>query len=130
MADSDFPDAFECLAAVTKFIAMSKIDPEFYQKHYHAIEMANAFTRVLAVNYPEMEKAFRETLPMGVRDSGRALGEVIPRLNWDQERVEWFDKQLTEILKGLLPVVRDEAINLWFVEFGCRWAIEGAFESG
>ena len=130
MADQDLPDAFDCLAAVTKFIAMSRIDPEFFQKHYHAIEMANAFSRVLASNYPEMEKAFREALPMGVRDAGRVLREVIPELNWDQERIEWFDGQLTEILKGLLPVVRDDAINPWFVEFDCRWAIEGAFEAG
>jgi len=130
MTDQDFPDAFDGLAAVSKFIAMSRIDPEFYRKHCHAIEMANGFSRVLASNYPEIDKAFRATLPMGVRDSGRALREVFPTLNWDQQRVEWFDAQLGAVLKALLPVVRDESINAWFVEFGCKWAVEESFDFG
>jgi|GEM_PF-1988805 len=129
MANQDLPNAFECLAAINKFIAMFKIDPAFHRKHYHAIEMTSAFLRTLATNDPELEAVLRKTLPSPVRESGREIAQVIPRLNWDEEQIAWFDGQLTAVLKQLLPVVADESINAWFVQFGCRWAIQGAFEA-
>lgn len=127
MVNQDLPDAFESLAATTKFIGMSEIDPGFYQKHYHAIEMTCAFVRLLATSYPELETVFRKTLASPVRYAGCEIGQVIPCLNWDEKRIAWFDDQLTAVLRQLLPVVADESINPCFAD--CKWAIEGAFRA-
>ncbi len=119
------PDAFDSLAAICKFIAVSKIDPEFHKRHYHAIEMASAFLRVLASHHPPLEKAFRASLPLSITAGSEQIRQVIPELGLSEEKVQWLDAQMTEILKVLVPVVRDPNLPSWLSE--CKWAIEGAF---
>lgn len=116
------PDTFDSLAAICKFIAVPKIDPEFHERHYHAIEMTSAFLRVLASNYPMLEKAFRASLPLPITDGSKHIRQVMPELCMSEERVQWLDAQMTEILKVLIPVVRDSELPSWLSE--CKWAIE------
>lgn len=120
------PDAFDSLAAICKFIAVPKIDPEFHKRHYHAIEMASAFLRVTASNYPLLEKTFRASLPLPISVGSKHIRQVMPELALSEEKVQWLDAQMTEILKVLIPVVRDTELPSWLSE--CKWAIEGAFE--
>ncbi len=119
------PSAFDSLAAICKFIAVQKIDPEFHQRHFHAIEMASAFLRVLADHHSPLEKAFRASLPLPIAAGSLQINQAISELDLSDERVRWLDAQMTEILKNLIPVVRDPDLPSWLSE--CKWAIEGAF---
>jgi len=119
------PDYFDSLAAINKFIAVPKVEPDFHKQHYHAIEMAGAFLRVLASNYQPLKEAFRASLPMPISEGSKTLRRVIPTLSLTEEKIRWLDLQTTEILKVLLPVVRDPSLPSWLLE--CKWAIEGAF---
>jgi hypothetical protein len=122
------PNAFDSLAAICKFIAVSRIDPAFHQRHFHAIEMASAFLRVLAGHYPPLEKAFRASLPVPISDGSSQIHHAISELGLSDEKVRWLDAQMTEILKVLIPVVRDPDLPPWLSE--CKWTIEGAFHEG
>lgn len=119
------PDAFDSLAAICKFIAVSRIDPEFYERHFHPIEMACAFLRVLASHHPPLEKAFRASLPLQIAEGSVHIREVLPTLALTDQQLHWLDAQMTEILKVLLPVVAADDLPSWLSE--CKWAIEGAF---
>lgn len=119
------PNAFDSLAAICKFIAVQKIDPEFHQRHFHAIEMASAFLRVLADQYPPIEKAFRASLPLPIVAGSLQINRAISELGLSDEKVRWLDTQMTEVLKILIPVVRDPYLPSWLSE--CKWAIDGAF---
>jgi len=89
--------ASRTVAAINKFIAVPKVEPDFHKQHYDAIEMAGALM----------------------------LRQVIPTLGLTEEKIQWLDLQTTEILKVLLPMVRDPSLPSWLFE--CKWAIEGAF---
>lgn len=125
MTGAYLPDAFDSLAAICKFIAVPKIEPEFYKSHYHAVEAASAFLRVLASNHPRLEAAFRASLPVPIADGAEAIRRVVPTLALTEEQIEWLDAQMTETLRVLAPVVRDPTLPSWLAE--CKPAIEGAF---
>lgn len=119
------PDAFDSLAALCKFIAVSRIDPEFHERHYHPIELVCAFLRVLANHHPSLDKAFRASLPLSIAEGSAHIRDVMPTLVFSDEQLQWLDAQMTEALKVLLPVVADADLPPWLSE--CKWAIEGAF---
>ena|SRR3989344_71565 len=123
---ANIPDFFDSLTAICKFIAVPKAEPEFHDRHHHAVEMASAFLRVLAGNHPPLEKAFRSSLPLSISAGSEPIRKVFPTLGLTEDDVQWLDSQTTEILKVLLPVVRDPKLPSWLAE--CRWAIEGAFD--
>ncbi len=122
---TSLPDVFDSLVAICKFIAVPKMEPEFHRKHYHAVEMSNAFIKLLVAHHPRLEAPFRKS-PVSISEGAEALRQVIPTLGLNEEEVAWLDDQLTEILKVLVPVVRDPALPHWLTE--CKWAIEGAFQ--
>lgn len=122
---TDLPDAFDSMAAICKFIAVSKIDPEFHKRHYHAVEMAGAFIRVLSSNHEPLKKVFQSTLPLPVHEAATALREILPTIALTEKEVQWLDAQMTEILKVLVPVVRDPALPAWLLP--CKNSIEQAF---
>jgi hypothetical protein len=121
------PSPFESLAAICKFIAVSRISPDFYAKHQHNIEFACTFTRILASNYPVLDPLFRASLPLSLADGARPIQQALLALSISDEKLEWFDRQMTEVLRMLIPVVRDSALPAWLSE--CKWAIEGAFDA-
>ena len=121
----ELPDAFDSLAAICKFIAVQQIEPAFYQSHLNAIEMANSFSRVLASNYPALDTAFRASLPLSISEGSRYIRQAVPVAGLSEDRLKWLDLQMTEILKVLLPVVRDPKLPAWLSE--SKWAVEGAF---
>ena len=120
------PDAFDSLAAISRFIGVEKSSPEFYQRHYHPVEMACAFVRVLAGHYPKLGEAFRQSLLLPVSQGSQPIRDIMPTLGLTEERIIWFDAQMTEILKALVPVARDPSMPEWLQE--SKWAIEGAFQ--
>lgn len=101
------------------------MSPAFYTKHQHPVEFASAFLRGLASSYPQLEKSFRTALPLTVHGGAEVIRQALYSLNLTQEKVSWFDKQMTEVLRVLVPVVRDPELPEWLS--GCKWAIEGAF---
>ena len=122
-----YPDAFESIAGICKFVATQKIDEEFYDKHSHAIEIANSFSRVLATNYPLLDAGFRQSLPLNTEEGGKVIKEAFENSNLDDNRLQWVDAQMTEVLKNLLPVVKDE--DLPEMLNWSKAAIEGAFHN-
>lgn len=120
------PSPFESLAAICKFIAVSRINPDFYAKHQHNIEFASTFSRVLASNYPALDSAFRASLPLSLSDGARPIQQALLSLSLSDEKLEWLDRQMTEVMRMLIPVVRDSDLPAWLSD--CKWAIEGAFD--
>lgn len=120
------PTVFESLAAVCKFIAVPKFSPAFHAKHLHPVEFASTFLRVLANSYPALEQAFRKSLPLALAEGAIPIQQALAGLALSDERVRWFDAQLTEVLRVLLPVVRDPELPSFLSQ--CKWAVEGAFE--
>ena len=119
------PSPFESLAAICKFIAISRLAPDFYAKHENNIEFACTFPRILASNYPALDSAFRASLPLSLSDGAAPIQQALLSLSLSDEKLAWFDHQMTEVMRMLIPVVRDNDLPTWLNE--CRWAIEGAF---
>lgn len=119
------PDFFYSFAAICKFLVVSRIDPDFHKKHYHAIEMNNAVLGTLAGHYPLLKDAMQTSLPLPVTEASEILREAIIATQLPDDKIQWLDNQITEILKTLLPVVSDPALPPWLAD--CQWAIEGAF---
>jgi hypothetical protein len=119
------PTPFESLAGICKFIAVQKMSPNFYTKHWNAVEFASAFLRLFASNYPPVEVSLRKALPLSLMEGAESIKEAVHSLGLPIEKVEWLDRQMTQVLKTLLPVVQDPELPEWLSE--CRWAIEGAF---
>lgn len=55
-----------------------------------------------------------------------AVPEAFASSALDDDAIEWIDGQMTEILRVLVPVVRDPNLPDWLAL--CKPAIEGAFE--
>ncbi len=123
---SELPTPFESLAGICKFIAVSKMSPEFYAQHQHPVEFTSAFLRVLASSYPSLEKSFRAALPVPLEEGAISIESALSSLGFSEEKLRWFDNQMTEVLKVLLPVVRDPSLPNWLAQ--SKWAIEGAFD--
>lgn len=126
-ATENLPTLFESLAGICKFIAAQKMNPDFYAKHQHSVEFASTFLRILASSAPSLEKSFRAALPLTVPEGAEPIRQALSSLTLTQEKMSWFDKQMTEVLRVLVPVVRDPELPRWMS--GCKWAIEDAFES-
>jgi len=120
------PTVFESLAAICKFIAVPKMSPAFHAKQRHPVEFASAFLRVVASNYPLLEQAFRKALPLPLAEGAVPIQQALAELTLPDEKVRWFNTQMTEVLRVLLPAVRDPELPSWLSE--CKWAIEGAFQ--
>ncbi len=120
------PTVYETLAGLVKFIGVSRVSPEFYGRHWNAIEFACAFLRIVANEYPAMEAAFKKVLPASVRDGAPVIAAAITQIDFTEKQLQWFDIQSTEALKVLVPVLRDPDLPEWLRE--TRWAILGAFE--
>lgn len=124
---AQLPSAFETFAGLAKFIAVSRISPEFYQQHAHAIEFTCAFLRTAASLSPAIEGALRKSLPMPVSEGGAVIETAIREAGLSEHDLQWLDVQETEVLQVLVPVVRAPLLPEWLAE--SRWAVLGAFEA-
>jgi hypothetical protein len=113
---TELPDAFDSLAAICKFIAVSRISPEFYAQYQHPIDFTCAYIRQLATLYPPVEKAFRASLPLSISDGAKHIQQAIATTSISENDLSWFNNQMTEVLKILLPVVRDSNLPEWLSE--------------
>ena len=120
------PTPFESLAGINKFIAVQKMSPDFYAKHWKAVEFSSAFLRLLASNYPSIEASLRKALPLSLMEGAESIEKAVQNLGLPTQKVEWLDRQMTEVLQTILPVVQDPELPEWLSE--CRWAVEGAFD--
>jgi hypothetical protein len=121
-----FPTLWETLAGCSKVVAIKLTNPGFYDKHVHAIEFASSFFRVLASSYPPLENAFTRGLSMRTREAAILVQGAFREIDLSEAKMEWFDRQSTEVLRMLLEVVRDPELPSWLRSM--RWAVEGAFE--
>ncbi|NOT13355.1 MAG: hypothetical protein HOP23_16240 [Methylococcaceae bacterium] len=64
---------------------------------------------------------------MSISEGAKHIQQAIAITSISENDLSWFNNQMTEVLKILLPVVRDPNLPEWLYE--CQWAIEGAFES-
>ena len=128
MADTNIrpPTTFETLAGIGKFIAVSRMSPEFYRQHAHPVETACAFLRIAATEHPALERALRASLSLPLAEGAVHLQTAFQEAHLATAQLNWLDAQSTEVLKSLLPVVRDPSLPSWLAE--CRWAVLGAFE--
>ena len=125
-ANTQPPTTFETFAGIGKFIAVSRISPTFYGCHNHPIEMACAFLRIVASEHPALERALRASLSLPLREGATHIQAAFQEARLDTAQLGWLDSQSTEVLKSLVPVVRDAGLPSWLAE--CRWAVLGAFE--
>jgi len=119
------PDTFDTIAVMCKFMAIEQINPEFYKRHYNAIQMSTTFVRLMATNYPPLKKAFQESLAMPVGSDADPIRLAFKTIDFPEEKLQWINKQMTVVLKLLLLVVRDPDLPSYFS--GCKWAIEESF---
>lgn len=124
---SDLPSAFDSLAALVKYVAVEKISPDFYEKHWRSIEFAATFVRHFASIHRSLDPAFRAALPVSLAEGAHPIQEALSAIKFEEEDLRWFDTQMTEALRVLVPVVRDPDLPAWLSEG--KWAIEGAFEA-
>lgn len=125
-ATAALPSAFESLAAICKFIAVPKMNPAFHAKQHHPVEFAGAFLRTIAGAYPPLERAFRVALPLSLAEGAIPIQQAFAELALSDAKLQWFDAQMTEVLRVLLPAVRDPELPSWLSQ--CKWAVEGAFQ--
>lgn len=125
-AVSEQLSSFETFAGIGKFIGVSRISPQFYAKHSHAVEMASSFLRIAASEHPALEKALRAALSLSLTEGATHLRLAFQEARLTEKQLQWFDVQSTEVLRVLVPVVRDPELPGWLSE--CRWAVLGAFE--
>ena len=123
---SKLPSVFESLAGLNKFLGVATINPDFFNKHAHKILFSTTFVRLFVSTYPQVESAFREALPLGIVEGGILIHKSFSLLDFKEKDMNWFDAQMTEALKSLVPVVRDVGLPAWLIE--SKWAIERAFE--
>lgn len=126
MPTAVLPDAFDSIAAMVKFLGVPKLAPEFYSRHWRAVEFANAFTRVVLLRHESIRNIIRKTLPLPVAEIASELRAAAPEWNLVESDVAYLDQQMTEALRVLVPVVRDKELPIWLLE--CRGPIEDAFE--
>jgi len=119
------PDSFDTIAVMCKFIAIEKLDPEFFKRHYNALQMSNTFVWLLAGKYPPLKTAFKESMVLPAGSDAEPIRVAFKTLELPEDKLQWFDNQLTVVLKLLLPVVRDPDLPSCFS--GCVWAIEESF---
>lgn len=113
---TELPDAFDSLAAICKFIAVLRISPEFYAMYQYPIEFTCAYIRQFATLYPPIEKAFRSSLPLSIPEGAKHIQQAIVITSISENDLSWFNNQMTEVLKILLPVVRDPKLPEWLSE--------------
>jgi len=123
---SPSPSLYETLAGVNKFIATSRISPNFYRRHAHPIELACAFVKLIANTYPPLEPALRKSLPLSVSEGARGIEAAIHAVGFTAPQAQWFDAQSTEVLEALVSVVRDPDLPAWLTQ--SKWAVLGAFD--
>lgn len=117
------PDAFDSLAAINRLSNSDEYDEAFYERYRQTIDFAAGFIGFFASQdrnlspLPRFKGAPLDEVATILRD---VMKQPIPNLN-----VEWFDQQMTIVMRSLLPIVRDPALPDFLHE--CRWGIEGAF---
>ena len=126
MQGQPLPDFFDSMAVMCKFVVVEKADPEFFEKHYHAIQITVSVIGVLAGEHSELNEAFNKSLPLPIEEGSEFIRNAFPKLQLLDDKIQWIDSQTTEILNVLLPVVQDTELPSWLGE--CKWAIEGAFK--
>ena len=109
------------------FITVPELEPDFHARHHHAVEMTNAFTWLLASRYPAIGQAFAGCMSRPLDSSAEKIGEAFVASNLSREQLEWIDRQMSEILGVLVPVVQSPDLPEWLAPY--RDAIAGAVES-
>lgn len=62
--------------------------------------------RLFATFYPPVEKAFRALLPFSISERAKHIQQAIDITSISENDFSWFNNQITEVLKILLPVIR------------------------
>lgn len=120
------PSGFQSLAGIVKFLEAQRRSPTFFDRHWNAIEFTNAFTRLLVSKYPSLQEAVRYAVDASLHEGGDGLHQALVAAKLSDPDLAWFDSQMTEVLRMLVPVVRDAALPNYLAD--TKWAIEGAFE--
>lgn len=120
------PSPFQSLAAIVKFLEAQRRSPSFYDRHWNAIEFTNSFTRLLVSHYPSLQQAVRYAVDASIHEGGDQLHQALMAAKLSDKDLTWFDSQMTEVLRMLVPVVRDATLPGYLAD--TKWAVEGAFE--
>ena|SRR5581483_8878392 len=123
---ANLPTVFDSLAALSKFVLIDRVDPEFYKAYFHGINMATSFMRVLAGTHAALAKSFQESLAQPLPVAAQTIRSGFESASLRETEVQWIDAQMTASMRALIPVLRAPNLPSLFGE--CKWAIEGAFE--
>jgi hypothetical protein len=126
MPDTALATPFDSLAAMCKLVAVSRIDPAFDEKHWHAIRFSLANLRSFAADCDPLQVAFSDALKVDIQTGGNLIRVAFDQVRFSTDTIDWMDREITEMIRVLLPVVRDNDLPVALAD--CRWAIEGALE--
>lgn len=119
------PSPFETIAALAKFSRIPECSPEFYQKHFDAIDLAGGMVGWMGSLF--------KPLAQGLAVTGAPLDKMAQYIEvtlQGAKLTEWdlqsLDNNMEQAALKLLPVLKDPDFPAYMEE--CRWPIEGMFE--
>ncbi|MEN3940012.1 hypothetical protein WJU23_01880 [Prosthecobacter sp. SYSU 5D2] len=100
------PTPFETLAAFSRFQNVRECSPDFYRKHFRAIDMTVGFLGFLGEQHPQFASIFSITMAPQA-DLAKALESLMRNIQMEQRTLDFIDSTMTTIMQTLLPVVQD-----------------------
>jgi hypothetical protein len=100
-------DLFHALAAMNQFRALKVAAPEFYQKHFHSIELGTAGVRWWASHSPEVQQAFSRAVVVHMEEATDLVRSALRQYPLSGEPFERALAQLRQCLPALHRAAQD-----------------------
>jgi hypothetical protein len=118
------PDAFDSLAALSKFVDVQECAPLFYARHKDGIDTVVRTIRLLVDGNPGLRPTLAFTAaPVPVMAS--ALRDWYKTAGVSDVEIEAIDRYVGLAVRAVLPVFGDPKLPTFLKE--CRWGVAGAF---
>ena len=118
------PDAFDSLAALSKFVDVQDCAQLFYARHKDGMDTVVRTIRLLMDGNPDLRKILGFTAaPVPVMAS--ALRDWSKTAGVSNVEIEAIDRYVGIAVRAILPVFTDPKLPAFLRE--CRWGIVGAF---
>src|SRR5262245_15152051 len=118
------PDAFDSLAALSKFIDVRECAQSFYERHKDGVDIVIRTIRHLMDKNPDLRTILTFT-GAPVRATASALRGWFETAGVSDVEIEALGKFVEIAMRAVLPVFSDPRLPTFLRQ--CRWGIEGAF---
>jgi hypothetical protein len=117
------PDAFDSLAALSKFVDVLECAQSFYERHKDGIDIVIRTIHHLMDRNPALRSILVFTAAP-VRVTASALRDWFETAGVSDVEIEALDKYVEIAMRAVLPVFGDPKLPTFLRQ--CRWGIEGA----